>query len=260
MLPSTHWIGGFLLFRSILAVSSVLFCLAGTAEAALRDRALERSQMEWQKLGRNTYVFAGAGAAFLDANISARERRDGDSHIRFTANESQNTSPAVTAGFGWHMHRYFALEVAYTDIPDAQYKGSIESTDYMLTGKTLDGDFDFTEEVTSQIVAMSLVTNSYDINEAAGISLRLGGLYYDISDTLVLSGSGTVDGNALSASNKTIAIKDNGFSWIAGTSLYFAPTINSRLDIRLDYIDEMDVKSFNTIGVAAAYMGLRYRF
>lgn len=228
------------------------------AEAALRNRAIEKMNMAWQQLGDNRYYFSAAGAAFLDTRVHDRKPTSGI--INFSSSESQKLSPSVTVGYGWHIHRYVALEMAYQYVSGADFKGTATATNGVMGGKTLNGSFNYSESISSHSVGLSLVANTYDIGDIIGLSFRVGGMFYDISDEFTFTGSGTIDGAAITTGNNVAKITDSGFTWNIGTSIFYAPSVNSRIEARFDYVDEMEIDAFSNVSMASGHLGYRYRF
>ena len=57
--------------------------------------------------------------------------------------------------------------------------------------------------------------------------------------------------SAIAPGNKMFKIS-NGATWTGGASLFYAPTLGSRLELRYDYIDGMKIEDFDKVSMAVA--------
>lgn len=247
--------------RSGLAclVAVVLMVLPhGQADAATRMTKAEEQFQAWQQLSGNGYVFIQPGIAFLDTKLKSRSPLSGTA--TFTSSDKDETGPALTLGYGVHMQRYFAFEISYSYIPAIEYSGSISASNANIDGNILDGSMTYKEDISVHGVGLTLVTSTYDVFEHFGMTLRAGGYLYDITDEFNLAGSGTLNGSAIAPGNKMFKINSNGATWTGGASLFYAPTLGSRLELRYDYIDGMKIEDFDKVSMAVASLGYRYRF
>ena len=241
----------FMLF--ILAIAPAMLGRSASAATQADERYLA-----WQQLDGNAYVFTNAGVAFFDTKTNSRKPDSGT--ITFTSTDKDETGGSVSVGFGWQMQRYFAFEISYNHIPSVEYSGTINATSAVIDGHTLDGSMSYEEEISIHGVGLTLVSSTYDVFESFGMTLRAGGYLYDIHDEFNLSGSGTLDGSAITTGNNTFDINSNGATWTGGATLFYAPTLGSRIEVRYDYVDGIKIEDFDKVSIGVASLGFRYRF
>ena len=241
------------LFAVILPVLRI-----GEAGATSVQTNAEKKHQAWQQLSGDGYVFANAGVAFFDTKLKSRSARTGT--ISFTSNDKDETGPAMSVGFGVQLQRYFAFEVSYHYIPSLEYSGSISASNANIDGNILDGNMTYEEEMTLHGIGLTFVTSTYDVFESFGMTLRAGGYLYDMTDEFNLAGSGTLGGSAITTGNNKFEINTNGATWTAGASLFYAPTLSSRLELRYDYVDGIEIEDLDKVSVGVASLGYRYRF
>ena len=212
----------------------------------------------WQQLSKGTYVFGSAGAAFIDQKIGSRVPKTGS--ISFSTNDKDKSSFVATAGFGMHMHRYFAFEVGYSYLAGAEYRGSISASNANLSNYTIDGSPDYVEDIYGHMITMGLAGTTYDLHDGVGLGLRVGAVFYDLTDEMRLSGSGTLNGAAITSGNDKIKINDSGMSWTAGATMFIVPSIHERFELRANYMNSLEIDHFNKLNVTTAEISYRRRF
>lgn len=212
----------------------------------------------WKQLSEGTYVFGSAGAAFIDQKLSSRIPRSGT--ISFNTNDKDETSFVTSVGIGLHMHRYFAFEVGYSYMTGAEYKGTITASNANMANHIIDGSPSYTEDIYGHMLTMGIAGTSFDLNDGIGLGLRAGAVFFDITDEMKLSGSGTLNGSAINGSNNAIKITDSGMSWTAGATVFIVPSINERFELRANYMNGLELDNFNKLNVTTAELSYRYRF
>ena len=236
----------------------LLTASVGGVQASTQQTEAEQRYLAWKQLDGNGYVFANAGVAFFDTKMKSRKPNSGT--LTITSTDKDETGPAMSLGYGWHMQRYFAFEVSYHHIPKVEYSGTFNATSANLDGNSLNGNMNYQEEITVHGIGLTLVGGTYDVFESVGFTLRAGGFLYDIRDEYTLTGSGTLNGSAITTTNNTFDINSNGATWTGGASLFWAPSLHSRLELRYDYVDGMKIEDFDKVSMAVASLGYRYRY
>ncbi len=212
----------------------------------------------WEQLSDGVYVFGSAGAAFIDQKLGSRKASSGT--ISFTTDHKDKASFVGTVGIGLHMHRYFAFEVGYSFLTGAEYKGSIAANNASIANYDINGSPNYVEDIYGHLLTLGLAGTSYDLHDGIGMSLRAGAVFYDLTNEMRLTGSGTLNGNAIGGGNDLIKIHDNGLSWTAGATVFLVPSVNERLELRANYMNALEIDRFNKLNVTTAEMSYRYRF
>lgn len=212
----------------------------------------------WKHLSQGRYIFSSAGVAFIDQKLGSRTPSSGTAS--FTSNHKDKSSFIATVGVGMHMHRYFAFETSYSYITGAEYKGTLDASSANFDNNIIDGTPAYTEDVYGHVATFALAGTSYDLNDGIGLSIRGGAVLYDLTNEMKLTGSGTLNGNAITGGNNTVRISDSGLSWMAGGSVFMAPSINTRVELRANHLHGLKIKNFNKVSVTTAELNYRYRF
>lgn len=212
----------------------------------------------WEQLSEGVYVFGSAGAAFIDQKIGSRVPKSGT--ISFSTNDKDKASFIATTGVGLHMHRYFAFEVGYSYFTGAEYRGTISASNANLSNYVIDGSPDYVEDIYGHMITMGLAGTTYDLHDGIGLGLRVGAVLYDLTDEMRLSGSGTLNGNSVSGGNSKIKINDSGVSWTAGATVFIVPSIHDRFELRANYMNALEIDTFNKLNVTTAEISYRRRF
>ena len=242
----------------VVLVIAFLMAFIGHVQASTQQTQAEQRYLAWKQLDGNGYVFANAGVAFFDTKMKSRKPDVGT--LTITSTDKDETGAAMSIGYGWHMQRYFAFEVSYYHIPSVEYSGTFDATNASIDGNTLNGNMNYNEEVTIHGIGLTLVGGTYDVFESVGFTLRAGGFLYDIRDEYSLTGSGTLNGSAITTGNNTFDINSNGATWTGGASLFWAPSLRSRVELRYDYVDGMKIEDFDKVSMAVGSLGYRYRY
>lgn len=235
-----------------------LWMVLWVSSTALAEETSSADYESWQTANQNSYVFASAGAAFLDHKTKSRGTSSGE--FGMTTDDEGKAGPVLSFGGGWHLHKYFVFEMSYSFMTGVEYEGTIDATNAVVEGNTLDGTPNYKETIMGHMVGLTIGGTSYDENDVVGFSFRAGGVIYDLSNELKLSGSGTLNGNAIGGGNDKIKVTDNGIGWMAGASFFMVPSNNSRLELRLNHMRDMEIKSFNEVSASTAEFNYRFRF
>ena len=240
-----------------LSIALAISCLA-VHSAQAEGNFDKENTASWKHLSEGRYIFASAGAAFLDQQIGSRNPAAGT--ISFSTNHKDKSSFISTVGMGFHVQRYFAIEMSYSYMTGAEYKGTINATNAKFENQTIDGTPSYTEDIYGHMATIALAGTSYDLHDGIGLSIRGGGVVYDLTNEMKLAGSGTLNGAAITSGNNSIKINDAGVSWMAGASVFLAPSLHTRLELRANHMHGLKIKNFNKVSATTAELNYRYRF
>lgn len=235
-----------------------VLALSSTSAVADMNKYDVDQQTSWKHLSQGRYIFSSVGAAFIDQKLGSRAPSTGTA--TFTTDHKDKSSFMATVGVGVHIHRYFAVETSYSYMTGAEYKGTLSTSSANFENNIIDGNPSYTEDIYGHMATIALAATSYDLNEGIGLSLRGGAVIYDLTNEMKLTGSGTLNGSTITSGNDVVKISDTGMSWMAGGSVFLAPSINTRLELRSNHMHGLKIKNFNKVNVTTTELNYRYRF
>lgn len=182
------------------------------------------------------YGFAEVGMATSDINLNSSSVTSGS----YTYTETVDKTGTMTKlGIGMSLAESMAVEAYVGRLTGFSNTATLTATNAVIGGYTLNGSLTGVEAVEADLQGVSLIfsggTRFANDNKISYFG-RVGFVNIDLVDTVTFSGTGTVDGTAVSTTAAVTTFKESGTTPTLGAGISYATQANLLFSAAVDYI------------------------
>lgn len=156
--------------------------------------------------------------------------------LTFTSTSDDEGNALGLAG-GYLFGNGFGLEGGFANFSDIGVTSTITANNAVIEGNTLDGSLTVSQDIDGEMFYIAPV-GYLDLNPVT-LKAKVGAAYFDVDNNQTMSGSGTLNGSAVSINSSIGTISESGTSLIAGIGAEYAFTEN--VSALVEYMRIQDV-------------------
>jgi opacity protein-like surface antigen len=187
------------------------------------------------------YGIVGYGVGKVNSDVSSFSASSGD--LTYTQN-SDTSGTGAFGGIGFNIDKNLAAEITYLDFGGFSANQTLTADNAVISGYTYDGTISVNQKIKANGFSVS-AKYSYDLNKESRIYGRLGLARVTVKNDIAISGSGTVDGNSVSAGTG-LSYKDTSTVPVIG--LGFEYDLTQKVALRAEYMHISKVGDKQTTG------------
>jgi opacity protein-like surface antigen len=190
------------------------------------------------------YGIVGYGVGKVKSDVTNISASEGG--LTYTQN-SDTSGKGAFGGIGFNIDKNLAAEITYLDFSGFSANQTLTADNAVIDGDTYDGTISVNQKIKANGFSVS-AKYSYDLNKEARIYGRLGLARVTVKNDIAISGSGTINGDSISA-GAGLSYKDTSTVPVVG--LGFEYDLTQKVALRAEYMHISKVGNQQTTGESA---------
>lgn len=215
-------------------MKSFLSCMSAACIISAGGAFAEEVNGKWG--GQSLYGFAEYGVAKSDINVSSTSVTSGS----YTYTEDlDSTGTIAKLGVGFAVAEKTSVELYSGRAKGFTNTATITATNAVISGQTWNGSLTAKEDVSADLWGINVVmSDKHLFEDGSEVSYfgRAGVVRFDMKDVITLTGSGTVDGVAVSTTAAIATIKETGTTLSFGGGVAYNVGNGMVVNGAIDYI------------------------
>ncbi len=175
------------------------------------------------------YGVIGYGVGKVKSDVSGYSVSSGS--LSYTQG-ADTSGRGIFGGIGFNIDKNLAAEITYLDFSGFTANQTLTASNAVINGDTWNGSISANQKISADGYSVS-AKYGYDLNKESRIYGRLGLARVTVKNDIVISGSGTINGNSVSAGT-SLSYKDTSTVPVIG--LGYEYDLSKKVALRAEYM------------------------